>query len=73
LRTRHDLIGTDDVDVIEVTRADVDTFTTFRTPLGRRRVAIRLTLGSEERLTCHSQTTERPPRYDLIEDVAAPG
>jgi sucrase/ferredoxin-like protein len=73
LRTRHDLIGTDDVDVIEVTRVDVDTFTTFRTPLGLRRVAIRRTLGPEERLTCHSQTTERPPRYDLIEDVAAPG
>ena len=69
LRSRHDVTGTDDVAVIDVTRSAADTSTTFRTPLGPRRVTIRRSLAPEERLTCHSDAMERPPRFDLIEDV----
>ena len=70
LRTGHDLTGAGDVFVDEVVRMDGDTLVTFRTPLGRYRIAVRRTLGAEERLTCHGDTTGRPPRFELLEDVA---
>jgi hypothetical protein len=70
LRAAHDLTGVDDVAVDDVVRMDADTFATFRTPLGRYRVAVRRTLGPPVQLTCHHQTTERPPRFELLEDVA---
>ncbi len=70
LRAAHDLTGVDDVAVDDVVRMDADTSTTFRTPLGRYRIAVRRTLGPPEQLTCHSETTERPPRFELLEDVA---
>ena len=70
LRAAHDLTGVDDVAVDDVVRMDADTFATFRTPLGRYRIAVRRTLGPPEQLTCHSETTERPPRFELLEDVA---
>ena len=49
---------------------NADTLVTFRTPLGRYRIAVRRTLGPEERLTCHSDSAERPPRFELLEDLA---
>jgi hypothetical protein len=70
LRAAHDLTGVDDVAVDDVVRADADTFATFRTPLGRYRIAVRRTLGPPEQLTCHSGRAERPPRFELLEDVA---
>jgi sucrase/ferredoxin-like protein len=70
VRSAHDLTGVDDVAVDDVVRMDADTVATFRTPLGRYRIAVRRTLGPPEQLTCHSQTTERPPRFELLEDVA---
>lgn len=66
LRARHMLAGTDEVTVIDVSRAGTDTFATFRTPLGSHRVAVRRHLGPEERLTCHSEAMQRPPRYELL-------
>jgi hypothetical protein len=27
-------------------------------------------LGPPEQLTCHSERAERPPRFELLEDVA---
>ena len=66
LRSRHALTGIDDVTVVDVTRAGGRTSATFRTPLGLRRVGIRRDLGPEERLTCHSDATQRPPRFELI-------
>lgn len=71
LRTDHDLTGTDDVVVEDVIREGTDSIVTFRTPLGRFRIVVRRTLGPDERLTCHDQTTQRPPRYELLEDVPA--
>ena len=70
LRTGHDLVGADDVFVDDVVRVDADTLVTFRTPLGRYRIAVRRTLGPEERLTCHTDSAERPPRFELLEDLA---
>ena len=70
LRSAHDLTGVDDVAVDDVVRMDADTVATFRTPLGRYRIAVRRTLGPPEQLTCHRETTERPPRFELLEDVA---
>jgi hypothetical protein len=70
LRGAHDLIGVDDVAVDDVVRTDADTLTTFRTPLGRYRIAVRRLLGPPEQLTCHSERAERPPRFELLEDVA---
>ena len=70
LRAAHDLTGVDDVAVDDVVRMDADTVATFRTPLGRYRIAVRRTHGPPEQLTCHRETTERPPRFDLLEDVA---
>jgi hypothetical protein len=70
LRVAHDLTGVDDAAVDEVVRADADTFTTFRTPLGRYRISVRRNFGSPEQLTCRSGTTERPPRFELLDDVA---
>ena len=70
LRAAHDLAGVDDVFVDDVVRVNADTLATFRTPLGRYRIAVRRTLGPEEQLTCHSETTEHPPRFELVEDLA---
>ena len=70
LREAHDLTGVDDVAVDDVARTDADTVATFRTPLGRYRIAVRRTLGPLEQLTCHRDATERPPRFELLEDVA---
>ncbi len=67
LRARHALIGTDDVIVIEVSRAGSETFATFRTRVGTHRVGIRREPGPQERLTCHSETMHRPPRFELSE------
>ena len=66
LRARHALTGIDDVTVIDVSRAGTETFATFRTPLGSHRVGVRRELGPEERLTCHSEATQRPPRFELL-------
>jgi Sucrase/ferredoxin-like len=66
LRARRALTGTDDVTVIDVSRAGWETFSTFMTPLGSLRVGIRRGLGPEERLTCHSDATRRPPRFELL-------
>jgi hypothetical protein len=66
LRVRHALNGVDDVTVTDVTRAGRETFTTFRTPLGSHRVGVRRELGPEERLTCHSGDTQRPPRFEPV-------
>ncbi len=66
LRARQALTGIDDVTVIEVTRTGAETSATFRTPLGSRRVGVRRDLGPEERLTCHSEVMQRPPRFELL-------
>lgn len=66
LRAHRALSGIDDVTVIDVSRADTETFTTFRTPLGSHRVGVRRQLGPEERLTCHSDAAQRPPRFELL-------
>jgi hypothetical protein len=66
LRSRFALNGVDDVTVTDVSRTGSDTVTTFRTALGSRRVSIRRELGSEKRLTCHSDTMDRPPRFVLV-------
>jgi hypothetical protein len=66
LRARYALIGTDDVTVIEVSRTGSETVATFRTPLGSHRVGVRREPGPEERLTCHSADTQRPPRFGLM-------
>ena len=66
LRTRHALTGIDDVTVVEVSRAGRETFSTFRTPLGPFRVRILRKLASEERLTCHSDARQRPPRFEVV-------
>ena len=70
LRGARDLTGVDDAAVDDVVRMDTTTVATFRTPLGRFRVAVRRTLGPPEQLTCHSETMERPPRFELLEDIA---
>jgi hypothetical protein len=66
LRSHHVLTGIDDVSVVDVSRSAAETFTTFRTPLGSYRIGIRRELGPEERLTCHSGATRRPPRFVLL-------
>ncbi len=66
LRAQDALTGIDDVTVLDVSRAGPQTSTTFRTPLGLRRVEIHRDLGPEERLTCHSVATMRPPRFALL-------
>jgi hypothetical protein len=66
LRARHALTGIDDVTVIDLSRAGPKTSATFRTPLGSHRVGVRRDLGPEERLTCHGEAMQRPPRYELL-------
>jgi hypothetical protein len=70
LREAHDLTGVDDIAVDDVVRMDADTFATFRTPLGRYRISVRRTLGPPEQLTCHRESSEHPPRFELLDDVA---
>lgn len=66
LRTRFVLTGIDDVTLIDVARDASETSVTFRTPLGSHRVSIRREAGAEQRLTCHSETMLRPPRFGLL-------
>jgi hypothetical protein len=65
LRARDALFGIDDVTVVDVSRAGPQTSTTFRTPMGLRKVEIHRALGPEERLTCHSDALKRPPAFVL--------
>lgn len=67
LRARHSLTGIDDVTLIDVSRQGAETSATFRTPLGSHRVGVRRARGPEERLTCHSEVMQRPPRFELLE------
>jgi hypothetical protein len=66
LRAHRALTGIDDVTVIDVSRAGTETSTTFRTPLGSQRVGVRRELGPKERLTCHGDAMQRPPRFELL-------
>ncbi len=66
LRAHDALTVIDDVMVVDVSRAGPQTSTTFRTPLGLRKVEIRRDLGPQEQLTCHSDTMRRPPRFALL-------
>jgi hypothetical protein len=66
LRAHLALTGIDDVTVVDVSRAGTETFSTFLTPLGSHRVGVRRELGPEQRLTCHSGTLQRPPRFELV-------
>ena len=66
LRAHDALTGIDDVTVVDVSRAGRQTSTTFRTPLGRRKVEVHRDLGPEEQLTCHSDAMKRPPRFALL-------
>jgi hypothetical protein len=66
LRTRHGLIGVDDVSVIEVARTGAETIVTFRTPFGSWWVRVRRERGPEERLTCHGDGPRRPPRFVVL-------
>ncbi len=67
LRVRHALTGIDDVTLIDVSRQGAETSATFRTPLGSHRVGVRQGRGPEERLTCHSEVMQRPPRFELLQ------
>ncbi len=71
LRTRRALTGVDDVTVVDVARDGAETSATFRTPDGSHRVTVRRNDAAEERLTCHSETKLRPPRFELLEIVDA--
>ena len=67
LRDRQALTGVDEVAVIQVARDGSKTSVSFRTPRRSHLVTVRRERGEEERLTCHSDATERPPRYTLVE------
>lgn len=67
LRARLSLTGVDDLTVAEISRTGTNTVATFRTPLGSLEVRIRHELGVEERLTCHGEAMDRPPRFELLE------
>jgi hypothetical protein len=66
LRDRQALTGVDDVSVIQVARDGSETSVAFRTPLRSHRVMVRRERGEEERLTCHSESTDRAPRFALV-------
>jgi hypothetical protein len=66
LRTHLSMTGVDDLVVADVSRTGTGTAVTFRTPLGSHRVGVRRVLGPEERLTCHGDATQRPPRFELL-------
>jgi hypothetical protein len=66
LRARDALTGIDDVTVVVVSRREQETLATFRTPLGSHRVRVRRRPGPKERLTCHSGSMQRPPRFELL-------
>jgi hypothetical protein len=66
LRVARDLRGVDDVGVHEVVRSDTETDATFRTSVGAVRVRVSRGRGPLERLTCHSETGEHPPAYELV-------
>jgi hypothetical protein len=66
LRRARELRHVDDVLSHEVVRSTAGTEATFTTSIGTLRVGIRRTWGPEELLTCHSQTGERPPRFELV-------
>jgi hypothetical protein len=66
VRVGHSLDGVDDIVVGTTTNDGPGTTVVLQTPAERLAVRVEVEAGQEQRLTCHSEGAQSPPRYRLL-------